>query len=323
MQAVTVGEQLHLQHGPIDLLISVDAPIRARLRAFETAALAFDGLLDELVTELALLQSPLEAWSTVTVPPASGPTAKGPVAKRMMKAANALRRHAHLTPMVAVAGAVADEIGAAIASSQRADSPVLFPAPNTGGSGQLRRWMVNNGGDISLWLAPGQQFRVGLVPNLETPLASQTIAEQAITIYPEMQIGGIATSGWRGRSFSLGIADSVTVLATSAASADAAATLIANAVNLEGHPGIRREHATDLDSNSDLGTMLVTTGVGQLTQGEIATALRFGADFAEKLCEEGTIIGAALHLSGTVVSTVASTHSTGALADGIRNSLRS
>ena len=49
---------------------------------------------------------------------------------------------------------------------------------------------------------------------------------------------GIATSGWRGRSFSLGIADAVTVLAATAAEADAAATVIANAVDLPGHPAI-------------------------------------------------------------------------------------
>ena len=40
-------------------------------------------------------------------------------------------------------------------------------------------------------------------------------------------VRGVATSGWRGRSHSLGIADSVTVLAATAAMADAAATVIA------------------------------------------------------------------------------------------------
>ncbi|WP_204349766.1 hypothetical protein, partial [Klebsiella pneumoniae] len=77
-------------------------------------------------------------------------------------------------------------------------------------------------------------------------------------------IGGIATSGAQGRSFSLGIADSVTVLARDAASADAAATLIANAVDLD-HPAIRRRPARNLDPDSDLGDRLVTVGVGDLT----------------------------------------------------------
>ena len=49
---------------------------------------------------------------------------------------------------------------------------------------------------------------------------------------------GVATSGWRGRSFSLGIADAVTVLARTGAAADAAATIIANAVDLPGHPAV-------------------------------------------------------------------------------------
>ena len=64
---------------------------------------------------------------------------------------------------------------------------------------------------------------------------------------------GIATSGWRGRSFSLGIADAVTVLADRAAAADAAATIIANAVDLPGHPAIVRVPACELAPDSDLG----------------------------------------------------------------------
>ena len=64
---------------------------------------------------------------------------------------------------------------------------------------------------------------------------------------------GVATSGWRGRSFSLGIADAVTVLAATAAAADAAATIIANAVDLPGHPAIARRPASELEDDSDLG----------------------------------------------------------------------
>ena len=77
-------------------------------------------------------------------------------------------------------------------------------------------------------------------------------------------VRGIATSGWRGRSFSLGIADAVTVLADRAAMADAAATIIANAVDLPGHPGVVRVPARDLAPDSDLGDRLVTQGVGEL-----------------------------------------------------------
>jgi hypothetical protein len=69
----------------------------------------------------------------------------------------------------------------------------------------------------------------------------------------ESPVRGIATSGWRGRSFSLGIADSVTVLAATAAEADAAATIIANAVDVA-HAGIIvRRPACSLKDDSDLG----------------------------------------------------------------------
>ena len=76
-------------------------------------------------------------------------------------------------------------------------------------------------------------------------------------------VGGIATSGARGRSFSLGIADSVTVLARDAATADVAATLIANAVNIDS-PAIRRRPARELDPDSDLRDLPVTVSVGAL-----------------------------------------------------------
>ena len=77
---------------------------------------------------------------------------------------------------------------------------------------------------------------------------------------------GVATSGWRGRSFSLGIADAVTVFAGTAAVADAAATLIANAVDLPGHPAFARAPARRCDPQSDLGERLVTVDVGPLAR---------------------------------------------------------
>jgi hypothetical protein len=109
-------------------------------------------------------------------------------------------------------------------------------------------------------------------------------------------VRGVATSGWRGRSFSLGIADAVTVLASSAAVADAAATLIANAVDLPGHPAIERTPAGDLDPQSDLGDLLVTREVGPLAANEIDIALAAGALEAEHWRRAGVIEAAALRL---------------------------
>jgi hypothetical protein len=109
---------------------------------------------------------------------------------------------------------------------------------------------------------------------------------------------GIATSGRHGRSFSLGIADAVTALARTASQADAAATIIANAVDLPGHSAITRCPANELQPDSDLGARLVTQHVGALREGEIDDALRAGVDRAQQLLSAGLIEGAALRLLG-------------------------
>jgi hypothetical protein len=110
-------------------------------------------------------------------------------------------------------------------------------------------------------------------------------------------VRGIATSGRGGRSFSLGIADSATVLAATAAAADAAATLVANAVNVE-HPAIERQPARALDPDSDLLDLPVTVAVGVLPPALVEEALNRGAVEARRLRLCGLIEGAALSLQG-------------------------
>jgi ApbE superfamily uncharacterized protein (UPF0280 family) len=110
-------------------------------------------------------------------------------------------------------------------------------------------------------------------------------------------VRGIATSGWRGRSFSLGFADSVTVLAADAASADAAATMIANAVNVE-HAAIQRAPASSLKDDSDLGDLPVTVEVGILPASVVQQALLEGAVQAASLLRQVLIAGAVLTLQG-------------------------
>ncbi len=245
--------RLHLQHGPIDLILGADGP--GRTAALARAARRFETVLDELVAELPRLRRP------------DGPAPRGPVARRM--AAAVAPFDVFVTPMAAVAGAVADEILA-----------VLHDGPG------LTRAYVNNGGDVALWLKPGETMRAAIAGP----------AGGRVTLRAADGIGGVATSGWRGRSHSLGIADSVTALAESAAQADAAATLIANAVDLPGHPAITRLPACALSPDSDLGERLVTRDVGQLTEAEIADALARGADFAEAAHSRGLVRAALLAL---------------------------
>ena len=150
-----------------------------------------------------------------------------------------------ITPMAAVAGAVAEEILAAMIAAA-----------------ELSRAYVNDGGDIAIHLTACEKFVVGMVERPDRPSLFGTT-----TLHAKDPVRGIATSGWRGRSFSLGIADAVTVLADRAAAADAAATIIANAVDLPGHPAIVRVPARELAPDSDLGDHAVTQAVGSLDRG--------------------------------------------------------
>ncbi|HXV26265.1 MAG TPA: UPF0280 family protein [Alphaproteobacteria bacterium] len=258
-------QRLHLQDGPIDLVIEAFGRPQSMRAAYAAAAARFAAILDELCAELPLLRAR-------AVP--EGHTLKGPIARRMWAAVAPFARESFITPMAAVAGAVAEEVL----------STMVAAAP-------LSRAYVNNGGDIALHLAPGTRIAVGMVNRPDQPALLGTA-----TLHAEQPVRGIATSGWRGRSFSLGIADAVTVLADTAAQADAAATVIANAVNLPAHPGIRRARASELQPDSDLGRLLVTREVPRLAPSDVQIALAAGLACAERARERGLIIAAALHL---------------------------
>ena len=90
-------------------------------------------------------------------------------------------------------------------------------------------------------------------------------------------------------------------MAATASQADAAATIIANAVDLPGHPAVTRRPACDLQPDSDLGSRLVTRDVGALSCGEIEAALEAGAASARKLLAAGLIDGAALRLRDEMI----------------------
>jgi len=259
--------RLHLNDGPIDLIVEASGAGPAVESSYEAAARRFVTILDELCAELPLLRTRRSATS-------SRPA--GSIARVMAAAVAPFCGPYFITPMAAVAGAVAEAVLVAMT-----------------GAAKLDRAYVNNGGDIALHLASAQRFTVGMVERPDRPSLFGTFEISAA-----MPIRGIATSGWRGRSFSLGIADAVTVLAETASKADAAATIIANAVDLPGHPAIVRCSAQDLQPDSDLGARLVTREVGWLSEFEIAAALFAGCEKARTLLAAGLIDGAILHLQG-------------------------
>ena len=258
------GRRLHLQHGPIDLVIEAFGAREEVGAAYRQALDRFQTVLSELVAELPELRRPVAAdWSP-----------EGVIAAQMVRA---VRPHAQefVTPMAAVAGSVADEVMLAMTERRAIDKAY-----------------INNSGDIAIHLAPGQSLRLGIVSELFDPTADGT-AELKF----EQAVRGVATSGWKGRSLSFGIADAVTVLAETAAAADVAATLIANAVNVD-HPAIERVAASSLDDDTDLGDRLVTVDVGDIDRSTVSTALASGERVAAAMVRAGHIASAALFLRG-------------------------
>ena len=281
------GGRLHFQHGPIDIVIGADGDAQALAAAHAAAWARFQTVLAELVAELPRLRQPVVAGRPPDRP-AINPL-QGVIARRMWAACAPLRSQADgfITPMAAVAGAVAQEL---VQHYQRAGIHLAW---------------INNGGDIALHLAPGAQARVGLYADLSRLDAQALAGCAAGTLHPDAQfvlqadhpVRGVATSGWRGRSQSRGIADSVTVLAATAAMADAAATVIANAVNVQ-HPGIARRPASSLRDDSDLGDIAVTVAVPALPPAVVQAALQAGLACAQRLQASGWVQAALLVCQG-------------------------
>ena len=300
-QAAMLGRRLHLQHGPIDLIIEAWGDENEIRAAYSQARDAFTPVLQTLVDELPTLRrdirtlnespplvrsSPRKPRLELSSPRKRGspnPAARisGPVAQRMI---SAVTPHTDfITPMAAVAGSVADHILGAMRKGRR-----------------LRKAMVNNGGDIALWLGPTETATIG-IGNLQDSGATL----RPMTLSASSGIGGIATSGWHGRSDSLGIADFVTVFAPNDATADAAATLIANAVDLPDSVYITRERADILSPDSDLGARAVTVAVAPLPASDVRAALSRGLAKADALRKRGVIIGAVLGLQDQILTSTA------------------
>ena len=259
------GGRLRLSHGPIDVILRAWGEPAAVVAAYRAAAGRFGGILPELCRELPRLRAPIGA----------GEPPRSPVGRRMAAACRPFAG-VFVTPMAAVAGAVADELMAVML-----------------GAAELDRAYVNDGGDIAVYCAPGAALDIGVAGGFgRGPLPR---LNGRVRLVHGDGVGGIATSGARGRSFSLGIANSVTVLAADAATADAAATLIANAVDCD-HPAVVRQPASALDPDSDLGDRPVTVAVAPLPRAAVLAALEAGRRCAAEYQARGLIVDAVLML---------------------------
>ena len=284
-------QKWHLQHGPIDLIVQAEGDPCAVEMAHAHAWDRFQNVLNELVAELPTLKTAIE-------PGARQNPCTGETARQMWQAAQAhasLLPNGFITPMACVAGAVAQEMLKSYAH------------------GSISRAWINNGGDIALHLTPGTHVDIAWVTHPERAIVS-SLLESASAMLPHslrtvdgqfrvdhrMPVRGVATSGWRGRSFSFGIADSVTVLAATAAQADVAATLIANAVNID-NARIQRRRADSLRDDTDLGARLVTVDVPPLHAQQLQQALEYGLDCARDMQSRGLIHAAFLSCQGHAV----------------------
>ncbi|MFL2818078.1 MAG: hypothetical protein ACJ0BR_00325 [Candidatus Puniceispirillales bacterium] len=249
--------RLFLQHGPINIVL--EALGIDRSLAYTYAKKYFETLLDELVLDQQLLKKKVVLNRKFN----------NKISQSMQNATEKFIP-SFITPMAAVAGSIADNILRVVINNTN-----------------LEKAYVNNGGDVSFYLNKNQIMKSSLaaIPNM--------IAE----IKYKDKSRGIATSGWRGKSFSRGIADSVTVLANNAAMADAAATMICNAVDIYDHPNIKKKPANEIYEESDLNNLLITVEVGELTKVEIKQALKNGYHTAMKYVQEDLINTALIQIS--------------------------
>jgi len=257
--------RLSLEDGPIHLLIGVEGTPGGVRAAQAAAGQRMLGLWPALRVEWAMLRQALSDPM---------PSFRHPVAQRMAEACWPHRLD-HITPMAAMAGALAEYVLEA-----------MMAQPG------VQAAHVNHGGDIAIHLTGRASLRVGLCGDLATGRPDGMVLLRAAD-----GVGGVVTAGWAGRRFSRGIADAVTVLAGRAADADAAAMMIANAVDVQ-HPAILRQPATSLEPDNEMGALEVTVAVRALPKLQVLLALERGARVAERLAGRGLIRAALLRLQG-------------------------
>lgn len=200
------------------------------------------------------------------------------VPRKMVEAVKAVDE-ASLTPMAAVAGAVSDAI-----------------RDHLRGEG-LNLVSVNNGGDVSVFNEKGRALKIEIAHIHRDGCSPPMLIVEQLTDF------GVATSGFGGRSFTLGLADSVTVIAATGALADAAATFIGNCTNTETEQ-VKRRKAYEIDPLTDIPDYEVTIQIKPLNNSDIIKALENGLDNAANLRARNTIYDAIIKIQGHMVTTI-------------------
>jgi hypothetical protein len=200
------------------------------------------------------------------------------VPRKMVEAVKTIDE-ASLTPMAAVAGSVADAIKDFLKSEG------------------LDLVLVNNGGDISIFNENGRRLKIDIGDIFSCRRSPHALSIEHLGDY------GIATSGFGGRSFTLGLADTVTVIAASGALADAAATFICNCTDTESDQ-VMRQRASEIDPLTDIPDELVTIRVNQLNEHDIFNSVENGLIIANNMIKQSNIYDAIIRLQGHTVATI-------------------
>ncbi len=205
-------------------------------------------------------------------------TSLTPVARKMIEAAKSVDAEA-LTPMAAVAGAVADELKEYL---KKEDLDFIS---------------VNNGGDVAIYNRRHKPVSISIGDIRRNSPTSYVLRVEELTDF------GVATSGFGGRSFTLGLADMASVVASSAPVADAAATFICNSTNVEEASIVRRK-AAEIDPLTDIPEEMVTVHIGDLSPESVREALAHGEEVAKRLKREGKITEAVILLRRDMATTI-------------------
>ena len=256
-----IEERLYLEYGPTNLV--VEAFHKDKQKIYNYIIENIGEMLSQLSLELAKLRENTKENTRF----------KSEIAKKMNDSTKIFLPR-FITPLASVAGAISETLLDKVLSKFN-----------------LKKIFINNGGDVAIFLKKKQtlKFLVATTNNF------------LITLEGDGCKYGVATSGWKGRSFSMGIADSVTTIARSSSIADAAATIIANDTNIENHKNIKKQKANKIDEYSDLKNKLITTSVGELSENDIKEALKKGTITAKKLIEKKIILTALLSVKENYV----------------------
>jgi ApbE superfamily uncharacterized protein (UPF0280 family) len=269
IQALPNGTVL-LDYGPMHMFISASENGRPVTPLAEEGAHFAMKLLEDLAKCLSVIRRKSQELQIEKTFPE--------VVQRMIESTKKMEEP-DLTPLAAVAGTASDMVADFIFSK--------------GGT----KIIVDNGGDVAIRLREGEVARVGV----KTEIGAKQPA-YLISIDSAMGIGGVATSGVGGRSFTKGIASAATALSRTAAFSDAAATVIGNFTNIE-DPNIMKSLAEKIYPDTDIVGEWVTTKVGELSQEKIEEALNRGLSKAYSICQKGLIRGALIALQGKTVWT--------------------